>query len=180
MKSDSKRETTLSPIAAGRPFLSFLASAIFLSVMALPLPSPAGASLPEMARLEASDAVTIDGNRSLFKGYMSLGLLPEAASLLERRVRLGVFPAAAAAPLFDEVVSAQERYDDPERLVAVCRRDGHTWIPRRADSDREKPDRAEVGDEDDTGLREVAADLVVSTRAHRDVTESLVGQLHLR
>jgi len=88
--------------------------------MALPLPSRAGASLPEMARLEASDAVTIDGTRSLFRGYLSLGLLPEGASLLERRVRLGVFPAAAAAPLFDEVVSAQGRYDDPERLVAVC------------------------------------------------------------
>ncbi len=120
MKSDSKRETTLTPIVAGRPFLSFLACAILFSV--LPCRSrrlPASLS-PEMARLEASDAVTIDGTRSLFKGYMSLGLLPEAASLLERRVRLGVFPAEAAAPLFDEVVSAQGRFDEPERLVAVC------------------------------------------------------------
>jgi tetratricopeptide (TPR) repeat protein len=73
-----------------------------------------------MARLEASDAGTIDGTRSLFSGYLSLGLLPEAASLLERRVRLGVFPSVAAAPLFDEVVSAQGRFDEPERLVAVC------------------------------------------------------------
>jgi len=120
MKSNSKRETTLSPIAAGRPFLFFLACAILFLVFAMPFPANAGVSLTEMARLEASDAVTIDGTRSLFKGYMSLGLLPEAASLLERRVRLGVFPAKAAAPLFDEVVSAQERYDDPERLVAVC------------------------------------------------------------
>ncbi|MBP2676730.1 MAG: Tetratricopeptide repeat-like domain, partial [Deltaproteobacteria bacterium] len=38
----------------------------------------------------------------------------------ERRVRLGVFPAAAASPHFDEVVRAQERYDDPALLVAVC------------------------------------------------------------
>ncbi len=120
MKSNSKRETTLSPIAAGRPFLSFLACAILFSVIAIPFPASAGVSLTEMARLEASDAVTIDGTRSLFKGYMSLGLLAEAASLLERRVGLGVFPATAAAPLFDEVVSAQGRYDDPERLVAVC------------------------------------------------------------
>ena len=120
MKSDSKRETTLSPIAAGRPFLSFLACAILFSVFAMPFPANAGVSLTEMARLEASDAVTIDGTRSLFSEYLSLGLLPEAASLLERRVRLGVFPAEAAAPLFDEVVSAQGRYDDPERLVAVC------------------------------------------------------------
>ena len=120
MKSDSKRESPLTSISRGRPTLISLSFAIFVSVMAFPLLSPAGTSLPEMARLEASDAVTIDGNRSLFKGYMSLGLLSEAASLLERRVRLGVFPAEAAAPLFEEVVSAQGRYDDPGRLVAVC------------------------------------------------------------
>ena len=120
MKSNSKRETTLPPIAAGRPFLSFLACAILFLFLSMPFPANAGISITEMARLEASDAVTIDGTRSLFKGYMSLGLLAEAASLLERRVGLGVFPATAAAPLFDEVVSAQGRYDDPERLVAVC------------------------------------------------------------
>ena len=120
MKSNSKRETPLSPIAVGRTFLSFLACAIVVLVTAVPTPVRAGVSLAGMARLEASDAVTIDGTRSLFGGYLSLGLLSEAASLLERRVRLGVFPAAAAAPLFDEVVSAQARYDAPERLVAVC------------------------------------------------------------
>ena len=120
MKSNSKGETTLPPIVAGRPFLSFLACAILFSVLAMPFPAIAGISLTEMARLEASDAMTIDGTRSLFKGYMSLGLLPEAASLLERRVRLGVFPAKEAAPLFDEVVGAQGRFDEPERLVAVC------------------------------------------------------------
>jgi len=120
MKSNSKRETTLPPIAAGRPYLPFLACAILFLFLSMPFPAVAGVSLTEMARLEASDAVTIGGTRSLFRGYLSLGLLPEGASLLERRVRLGVFPAAAAAPLFDEVVSAQGRYDDPERLVAVC------------------------------------------------------------
>jgi len=120
MKSNSKRETTLPPIVAGRPFLSFLACVILFSVLAMPFPAIAGVSLAGMARLEASDAVTIDGTRSLFKGYMSIGLLPEAASLLERRIRLGVFPAPAASPLFDEIVRAQERYDDPERLVALC------------------------------------------------------------
>jgi hypothetical protein len=120
MKSNSKRETTLPLIVAGRPFLSFLACAILFSVCAMPFPANAGVSLTGMARLEASDEVTIDGTRSLFSEYLSLGLLPEAASLLERRVRLGVFPAEAGAPLFDEVISAQGRYDDPERLVAVC------------------------------------------------------------
>ena len=120
MKSNSKRESTLSHIAAGRPFLSFLACAIAVLIAAAPTPVRAGVSLSGMARLEASDAVTIEGTRSLFRGYLSLGLLSEAVSLLERRVRLGVFPAAAAAPLFEEVVGAQGRFDDPERLVAVC------------------------------------------------------------
>jgi hypothetical protein len=120
MKSDSKREKPLTSITCGRPVLLFLASAIFISVISLPLRSLAGASLAEMARLEASDAVTIDGTRSLFSEYLSLGLLPEAASLLERRVRLGVFPAEEAAPLFDEVVGAQGRFEEPERLVEVC------------------------------------------------------------
>ena len=120
MKSDSKNEPILSHITAGRPFLLFLAFAILFLFLPMSFPANAGVSPTEMARLEASDAVTIDGTRSLFKGYMSLGLLPEAASLLERRVRLGVFPAEEAAPLFEEVVSAQGRYDDPERLVAVC------------------------------------------------------------
>ena len=95
MKSNSKRETTLPPIVAGRPFLSFLACAILFSVLAMPFPAIAGVSLTGMARLEASDAMTIDGTRSLFKGYMSLGLLSEAASLLERRVRIGVVPTEA-------------------------------------------------------------------------------------
>jgi hypothetical protein len=120
MKSNSKRESTLSPIAAGRTSLSFLVCASVLLVMSVPTSVRAGVSFTGMARLEASDAVTIEGTRSLFRGYLSLGLLSEAASLLERRVRLGVFPPAAAAPLFDEVVSAQGRFDDPERLVAVC------------------------------------------------------------
>jgi hypothetical protein len=120
MKSDSKREKPLTSITCGRPVLLFLASAIFISVISLPLRSLAGASLAEMARLEASDAVTIDGTRSLFREYLSLGLLPEAASLLERRVRLGVFPAEEAAPLFEEVVGAQGRFEEPERLVEVC------------------------------------------------------------
>ncbi|MBP2678306.1 MAG: hypothetical protein H6Q82_1371 [Deltaproteobacteria bacterium] len=120
MKSNSKRETTLSPIAAGRPFLPLLAFAILFSVFPMPFPANAGVSPAEMARLEASDAVTIDGTRSLFNGYISLGLLPEASSLLEKRVRLGVFPAKDAAPLFDEVVSALWRFDDPKRLAAFC------------------------------------------------------------
>ncbi|MBP2677096.1 MAG: hypothetical protein H6Q82_161 [Deltaproteobacteria bacterium] len=120
MKSNSKGDSNSPTLASRRPLFHILACAILFSVTVMPLRAWAGVSLTGMARLEASDAVTIDGTRLLFKGYLSLGLLSEAASLLERRVRLGVFPAVAAAPLFDEVVSAQARLDDPERLVAVC------------------------------------------------------------
>jgi hypothetical protein len=120
MKFDSNREPTFSHITAGRPLLSFLAFAILLSVLVPLSPAWSGASITEMARLEASDEATVDGTRSLFRGYLSLGLLAEAASLLERRIGLGVFPATVAAPLFDEVVGAQGRFDDPKRLVALC------------------------------------------------------------
>jgi len=120
MKSDSKNEPTFPHITPGRSLIHFPVLAIFLTVIASPIPVRAGVSVPDMARLEASDAVTIDGTRSLFREYLSLGLLPEAASLLERRVRLGVFPAKEAAPLFEDVIGAQGRFDEPERLAAVC------------------------------------------------------------
>ena len=120
MKSNSERETALSHITSGRPFLSFLACAILLSIAMSPPTARAAVSITEMARLEASDTVTQDNTLSLFRGYLSLGLLPEAASLLERRVRMGNTPAAAAAPLFDALVDAQSRFDAPERLIAVC------------------------------------------------------------
>ena len=82
------------------------------------MPAQAVVSLSEMARIEASDAVTYDNTITLFNGYLSLGLLPEAASLLERRVRTGTFPLRR--PPFDALVEAQARFDAPERLLAVC------------------------------------------------------------
>ncbi len=120
MKSNSEREAALSPINSGRPFLSFLACTILLSIAASPLAARAGVTLTEMARIEAADAATHDNTLTLFRGYLSLGLLSEAASLLERRVRMGNTPAAAAAPMFDALVDAQSRFDAPERLIAVC------------------------------------------------------------
>src|SRR3990172_2142098 len=120
MKSNSKRNATLFPIASGRPILSMLAGVILLSIAVAPVPARAFVSLTEMARIEASDAATHHNTLPLFQGYLSLGLLSEAASLLERRVRMMIFPIPAAAPLFDVLADAQGRFDSPERLIAVC------------------------------------------------------------
>jgi len=120
MKSSSSRETDLSPGVAARTFLPILACAVLLSLSALTPTAGADVSLTEMARLEASVNVTDPETRSLFRGYLSLGLPPEAALLLERRVRQGLFRAEAAVPLFEEVVSAQGDSHPPEHLVAVA------------------------------------------------------------
>jgi TolA-binding protein len=121
MKSNSEREATLFPIASGRPTLSLLSCAILLSISVASVPARAGVSLTEMGRIEAADAAKHDNTLSLFQGYLSLGLFPEAASLLERRVRMMIFSPPAAAPLFDVLVDAQSRFDSPERLIAVCK-----------------------------------------------------------
>ena len=120
MKSNSEREAIPSPITAGRSFIFICACATLFSVATAPVPARAVVSLAEMARIEAADAATPDNTLTLFNDYLSLGLLPEAASLLERRVRMGTFPAAAAEAPFDALVEAQARFDTPEALVAVC------------------------------------------------------------
>ena len=121
MKPDSGREATRLPLASGRPTLSLIAGAILLSIAVAPVPARAFVSLTEMGRIEAADAAKHDNTLSLFQGYLSLGLFPEAASLLERRVRMMVLPIPAAAPMFDVLVDAQGGFDSPERLIAVCR-----------------------------------------------------------
>ena len=97
-----------------------LAVAILFSIAAASMPAQALVSLTEMARIEATGAATVDNTLTLFRGYLSLGLLPEAASLLERRVRMMVLPIPEAAPLFDVLVGVQAGFDFPERLIAVC------------------------------------------------------------
>jgi hypothetical protein len=54
------------------------------------MPAKALVSITEMARIETetAGATTHDDTLTLFQGYLSLGLIPEAASLLERRVRM--------------------------------------------------------------------------------------------
>ena len=120
MKSYSGCDAISSPITAGRTFLVLLASAFLFSAAMTSGTAHAAVSLTGMARIEAKDAATQDDTLTLFRGYMSLGLLPEAASLLERRVRTGTFPAAAAGAPFDALVEAQARFASPEALVAAC------------------------------------------------------------
>ena len=109
----------LCPLTIRRPIL-FLFCALFFPVAAVPEPADAAVSLMEMSRIEAADVVPHDNTLTLFQGYLSLGLIPEAASHLERRVRMETFPEATAAPLFDALVDAQGRFGDPERLIAIC------------------------------------------------------------
>jgi tetratricopeptide (TPR) repeat protein len=120
MKSYSGCDAISFPIASGRTCLLLFASALLFSAVTVSGPSHAAVSLAGMARIEATDAPTQDDTLTLFRGYMSLGLLPEAASLLERRVRTGTFPVAAAGALFDALAEAQARFDSPEALIAVC------------------------------------------------------------
>ncbi|MGB7971967.1 MAG: hypothetical protein WCF31_08370, partial [Candidatus Deferrimicrobiaceae bacterium] len=120
MISNSERETILFPIVSGRLTLSLLAGAILLSIAMAPVPAQALVSLTKMAHIEATDAATHDNTLALFQGYLSLGLIPEAASFLERRVRMMTLPIPEAATLFDVLVDAQSQFDSPERLIAVC------------------------------------------------------------
>lgn len=120
MRFDSRREPAVLKIIAGRRLSICLALAFSLSVLSTTCPPAAAMSVAEMARLEAGAEATVDGARTLFRGYMSMALLPEAVSALERRVRLGVFPAEAAAPLFEEAIAEQARFDDPAGIAALC------------------------------------------------------------
>lgn len=120
MRSSSNRETDPPAGTHVRSFFPLAACAALLLFASLTSPARAGISLTEMARIEASGNTAEGETRTLFRGYMSLGFLHEAAALLERRVRLGRFPAEAAVPLFEEVVATQGRYPDPERLVRIA------------------------------------------------------------
>ena len=119
-KSNAGGEVIPSPMTTPRPFLLLFACVLLFSVATAPVPARAAVSLAEMARIEAVDVLPNENTLTLFQGYLSLGLLPDAASQLEQRIRTGIFPEAEAAPLFDALVAAQSRFDDPERLVAIC------------------------------------------------------------
>jgi len=93
---------------------------MFLLALVCAAEGRAEVSLSEMARLQAKDAAGAADTQALVRGYLSLGLVREAATVLERRVRVGTFPRQAAMSLFEEVAAAQGRFDDPGKLLTVC------------------------------------------------------------
>ena len=106
-----------------RPLRTIRRPVLFLfCVLVLSVPGHAlgTVSLLKMSRIEAADVVPHDNSLTLFNGYLSLGLLPEAASHLERRVRMETFSVSTAVPLYDALVDAQLRFGDSERLIAIC------------------------------------------------------------
>ena len=124
MKSHSGSEAVFFTRPGGRIFpvpilLAVVLSAAVASASA-PGSSPAAVSVTEMARIEAADAKGADNTLLLFNGYMALGLYPEAASLLERRVRTGGFPATEAREPFHRLIEAQAGLGSPEGVLAAC------------------------------------------------------------
>jgi hypothetical protein len=120
MKSNAGGEVIPSPMTTPRPFLLLFACVLLFSVATAPVPARAAVSLAEMARIEAIEVLPHENTLSLFQGYLSLGLLPEAASLLDGRVRMGILTEAAAAPLFDALLDAQGRFGNTGHLLATC------------------------------------------------------------
>jgi tetratricopeptide (TPR) repeat protein len=128
MKSNTEREPTASPITVAWA-LSLLA-VVLLDISFPRAASPAGtfASLSEMARREAEDHLDTAGTTSLIRGYLAYGFGMEAASSLERRIRLGEFPRDAAAPLFDEIIADRRRWEDPVHVAAICEKAARNGI----------------------------------------------------
>jgi TolA-binding protein len=119
MKLNSGREKGTFPITAGRARIVLLASVLL--ALFLPVRSAVSAvSLTEIARALASDNTVNAQVPAVFRGYSSLGLRREAAAYLERKIHLAEISGEEAAPLFEEIVMNQSRWNDPAGLVAIC------------------------------------------------------------
>ena len=119
MKLNFGRERFPFPITAGRP--SIILIAFVLLALCLADRSAASAiTLTDMARALVSDNTVGTQVPSVCRGYSSLGLRREAASYLERNIHLAEISRDEAAPLFEEIVKEQSRYEDPGGLVAIC------------------------------------------------------------
>jgi tetratricopeptide (TPR) repeat protein len=119
MKLNFGRERFTFPITSGRPHIILIASVL----LALSLADRSAASamtLTDMARAQVSDNTAEALVPSVCRGYSSLGLRREAASYLERSIHLAEISRDEAAPLFEEIVEEQSRYEDPGELVAIC------------------------------------------------------------
>jgi len=73
-----------------------------------------------MARLQAFPPEEHGKIRSLFDGYVSLGLREEAGGYLEQKVQLGQITLEDATPLFEKIAVEQSRWDEPADLVSIC------------------------------------------------------------
>ena len=104
------------------PWVFPLFAALLLEIAFPRVASPAGsfAPLSAMAKWEAEDHLDPARASTLVDGYLSFGLGREAVSSLERRIRSGEFPRAAAAPLFEKIVADRSVREDPARVAAIC------------------------------------------------------------
>jgi hypothetical protein len=120
MTSNPERPPKAFPLAVAWASPFFVA--VFLTVAFPSVASPAGtfASLSGMARLEAEDHLDANGASSLVRGYLALRLGMEAASSLDRRIRLGEFPRDAAVPFFEKILADRNGWEDAVELVAIC------------------------------------------------------------
>jgi hypothetical protein len=113
------RERFTFPITSGRPRIILIAS-VLLALCLADRSAASAMTLTDMARALVSDNTVEAMVPSVCRGYSSLGLRREAASYLERSIHLAEISRDEAAPLFEEIVREQSRYEDPGDLVAIC------------------------------------------------------------
>jgi len=119
MKLNFGRERKTFPITAGRPGIILIVTVLLVLCLA-DRSSAYAITLTEMARALVSDNTVGAKVPAVFRGYSSLGLRKEAASYLERNIQLAEISRAEAAPLFEEIVKDQSRYENPGELIAIC------------------------------------------------------------
>ncbi len=119
MKSNSGHEPATSFIARSH---SSIFSVVVLSsvlLMSWAMPSFAGRSITEIARLSDVDRLDRPGILAYVEGCSALGLWREAAEFLETRIQLGEITREESAPLFEGILADPFGQTDPETLLAV-------------------------------------------------------------
>ena len=119
MKLNFRCDRIPIPLAARRPRILLVASVLLVLGLA-DRSATSAVILSDLARGLASDNTAGFPVPSVCRGYSSLGLRREAAFYLERKIHLAELSREEAAPLFEEIVTEQSRYEDPRGLVAIC------------------------------------------------------------
>jgi len=120
MKSFFRREKRRFSIHPGC-LPAFLFAAAVLGGPGILSPSESAAiQLTDMARELSSRDPSSAPIDLVFRGYADLGLRIEAASILERKIRLGRISAEEATPFFETLAVEESRWNHPERLLAIC------------------------------------------------------------